>query len=258
MARNEFVSIVLANQADASLAADLHEAKKGGARIRIDRIREIAATVGDIRKAIVGVKNELREVKLKKLPRRLRPRVEKGIEQAEETDEILQQAEAGLAILPRFLGADEPRTYLFGMQNSAEQRGTGGAMLQFALLSIDGGHPRLNKASTVYDVDENRDPISGAPGAHPVGTGPFRLKQWRRASRIVLERSPTFRGVRYEGVPADEEAAGKVISDFFTAFGKAEFDTTVALMENGEDYRARFLHCENLTTAFDKFCGAVA
>jgi ABC-type glycerol-3-phosphate transport system substrate-binding protein len=49
---------------------------------------------------------------------------------------------------------------------------------------------------------------------------------------------------------ADEEAAGKVISDFFTAFGKAEFDTTVALMENGEDYRARFLHCENLTTAF--------
>ena len=49
---------------------------------------------------------------------------------------------------------------------------------------------------------------------------------------------------------AEEEAAGKVISDFFTAFGKAEFDTTVALMENGEEYRARFEHCENLTTAF--------
>jgi ABC-type transport system substrate-binding protein len=29
--------------------------------------------------------------------------------------------------------------------------------------------------------------------AHPVGTGPFRLVEWRRASRIVLERSPTFR-----------------------------------------------------------------
>jgi ABC-type transport system substrate-binding protein len=47
-------------------------------------------------------------------------------------------------------------------------------------------------------------------GAHPVGTGPFRLRQWRRASRIVLERSPTFRGVRYEGVPADEPLAQSI------------------------------------------------
>src|SRR5215203_960910 len=27
--------------------------------------------------------------------------------------------------------------------------------------------------------------------AHPVGTGPFRLAEWRRSSRIVLERNPT-------------------------------------------------------------------
>ena len=31
------------------------------------------------------------------------------------------------------------------------------------------------------------------PQAHPVGTGPFRLAQWRRAARIVLERNPRFR-----------------------------------------------------------------
>jgi ABC-type transport system substrate-binding protein len=28
---------------------------------------------------------------------------------------------------------------------------------------------------------------------HPVGTGPFRLVEWRRASRIVLERNPNYR-----------------------------------------------------------------
>ncbi|WP_326541096.1 ABC transporter substrate-binding protein [Pseudorhodoferax sp.] len=44
-------------------------------------------------------------------------------------------------------------------------------------------------------------------GAHPVGTGAFRLRQWRRASRIVLERSPTFRRVHYEGTPADTPEA---------------------------------------------------
>ena len=40
--------------------------------------------------------------------------------------------------------------------------------------------------------------------AHPVGTGPFRLAQWRRASRMVLERNPRFRDQRFTtlGAPA--------------------------------------------------------
>ena len=44
-------------------------------------------------------------------------------------------------------------------------------------------------------------------GAHPVGTGAFRLKAWRRASRIELERSPGFRETYYEGTPADDPLA---------------------------------------------------
>ena len=47
-------------------------------------------------------------------------------------------------------------------------------------------------------------------GAHPVGTGAFRLKSWRRASRTVLERSPSWRGGRYEGTPADEPLAREI------------------------------------------------
>ncbi|HEX6707615.1 MAG TPA: ABC transporter substrate-binding protein [Albitalea sp.] len=39
-------------------------------------------------------------------------------------------------------------------------------------------------------------------GAHPVGTGPYRLKFWRRSSFIALERNPGFREMRYDGEPA--------------------------------------------------------
>jgi ABC-type transport system substrate-binding protein len=46
--------------------------------------------------------------------------------------------------------------------------------------------------------------------AHPVGTGAFRLKSWRRASRIVLERSASYRGVQYEGAPANEPLAQEI------------------------------------------------
>jgi ABC-type transport system substrate-binding protein len=47
-------------------------------------------------------------------------------------------------------------------------------------------------------------------GAHPVGTGAFVLKSWRRASRIVLARSSTHRGTRYSGTPADDPIAQEI------------------------------------------------
>ena len=145
---------------DKIIAKDPND-EKGGALIRIERIKEIAATVGEIRADIVAVGEELAKVEQRRIPGRFRAQVKDALAQAEDTDRVLQQAERGLAILPAFLGeGDRPRTYLFGMQNSAEQRGTGGAMLQFALLSIANGAPELLPASTVYDVDENRDQVS--------------------------------------------------------------------------------------------------
>jgi len=46
---------------------------------------------------------------------------------------------------------------------------------------------------------------------HPVGTGPFRLKQWRRSSLIVLERNPDYRDVRYDAEPAADDEEGQAI-----------------------------------------------
>ena len=46
---------------------------------------------------------------------------------------------------------------------------------------------------------------------HPVGTGPFRLAQWRRSSQIVLERNPDFRELRYDAQPAADDAEGQAI-----------------------------------------------
>ncbi len=41
-------------------------------------------------------------------------------------------------------------------------------------------------------------------GAHPVGTGPFRIAEWKRSHRIVLEANPNFREVFYDADPGDE------------------------------------------------------
>jgi ABC-type transport system substrate-binding protein len=42
-------------------------------------------------------------------------------------------------------------------------------------------------------------------GAHPVGTGAFRLAEWKRSSKIVLERNPNFREEHYEAEPPADD-----------------------------------------------------
>jgi ABC-type transport system substrate-binding protein len=44
---------------------------------------------------------------------------------------------------------------------------------------------------------------------HPVGTGPFVLKQWRRSSLIVLERNPQFRELSFDAQPAADDLVGQ-------------------------------------------------
>jgi ABC-type transport system substrate-binding protein len=50
-----------------------------------------------------------------------------------------------------------------------------------------------------------------AIGEHPVGTGPFRLEQWVRGSKIVLVRNPQFRAMVYDAQPAADDAPGQAI-----------------------------------------------
>jgi hypothetical protein len=127
-----------------------------GSIVLIDRIEEIGAAITRIRGNLQTVLSELEAVDVEDLPRRVRPRVADGIDRAKEGDAALADAEAGFEILPDVLGREEPRVYLIGMQNSAEQRGTGGAILRYTYLRMDKGRPTLVKGGSVYDVDTER------------------------------------------------------------------------------------------------------
>ena len=50
-------------------------------------------------------------------------------------------------------------------------------------------------------------------GAHPVGTGPYFLKEWKRASRIVLEANPEYRGFTWDFASSGEAWDEQVIKD---------------------------------------------
>ena len=56
-------------------------------------------------------------------------------------------------------------------------------------------------------VEKYGDAIPG----HPVGSGPFKLGQWRRSSLIVLERNPQYREMAYDAEPAADDAEGQAL-----------------------------------------------
>jgi ABC-type transport system substrate-binding protein len=47
--------------------------------------------------------------------------------------------------------------------------------------------------------------------AHPIGTGPFRLADWRRSSKIFLVRNPTYRHVVYDAEPAIDDTEAQAL-----------------------------------------------
>jgi ABC-type transport system substrate-binding protein len=47
--------------------------------------------------------------------------------------------------------------------------------------------------------------------AHPVGTGPYRLAEWKRSSKIVLERNPTYRDDFFDAEPPADDARSQAI-----------------------------------------------
>jgi ABC-type transport system substrate-binding protein len=60
-----------------------------------------------------------------------------------------------------------------------------------------------------------REVIEAYPGesmSHPVGTGAFRLAQWKRSSRMVFERNPNYRLETYDEEPPPDDAEAQAIA----------------------------------------------
>jgi ABC-type transport system substrate-binding protein len=60
-------------------------------------------------------------------------------------------------------------------------------------------------------VEKYRDP-QGHVMDHPVGTGPYMLKQWVRGSRIVLEANPDYRGFTWDFEPGTDPEDTKIVA----------------------------------------------
>ena len=79
------------------------------------------------------------------------------------------------------------------------------------------------------------------PGTHPIGTGPFRVAEWQRSHRILLEANPDFRAVVFSevaSIPSDQPIASALHGKALPLIGKIE----VKVIEEHQSQALGFLN----------------
>jgi ABC-type transport system substrate-binding protein len=123
----------------------------------------------------------------------------------------------------RFVGADEvvakaKKTGTFDYDAPIEglqaiDRYTLRFKLVFADYELLSNLTTASTGAVAREVIEAHADGSGWAMANPVGTGPYRLADWRRGQRIVLEANPGYRDERY---PAPASAADHAVAKGLT------------------------------------------
>src|SRR5208283_2025747 len=83
-------------------------------------------------------------------------------------------------------------------------------------------------AAVAREVIEAYGDASGWAMSNPVGTGPYRLKSWRRGAQIVLEANPNYRDETFpvSDDPADRELMAKMRGKKLPIVGRIEIAIT--------------------------------
>ena len=93
-----------------------------------------------------------------------------------------------------------------------------------------------------------REVVEAYPGQtmeHPVGTGPFRLAEWRRSSKIVLVRNPNYRDDTYHAEPNPGDAEGAAMVAKFAGRKLPMIDRVeVSIIETTQPRWLSFLNTE--------------
>ena len=80
---------------------------------------------------------------------------------------------------------------------------------------------------------------------HPVGTGPYKLAQWTRSSRIVMARNTAYREVLYDEHPPEGDARLQAVATKFKGRKLPMIDRVeVAIIEESQPRWLSFLNAE--------------
>jgi ABC-type transport system substrate-binding protein len=115
---------------------------------------------------------------------------------------------------------------------------------QTLILRLTRPDPRLNYALAMpYTAVVPREAVAGHGAKfaeHPVGSGPFRLVEWRRDYRLILERNPSYRHETWADAtaPADRDRPLPYLDRIELSFVREPLAAWLLFLQGELDYNA--------------------
>jgi len=82
--------------------------------------------------------------------------------------ELIDNALPMLSVIPKVAGFDQPKSYLFLLQNNSELRPTGGFIGTYGILKLQDGEIKEFQTDNVYNLDVSTQPILKEPSPFPI------------------------------------------------------------------------------------------
>ena len=117
--------------------------------------------LGGVQADLRSARNDLRAIPHLPFIDRLDVLRTKAIQQTSSQMESLTRLRRGVGVLLPLLGRDRPQTYFMALQNNADQRATGGAVLAFAVMRIDAGKIQVIRSGGILSIDQHRRRLWG-------------------------------------------------------------------------------------------------
>ena len=127
-------------------------------RIDVDLIESLPARLETLIGHLEAADRAIRAMPTIPLYPRLAELKEKALVENAQELQLARDTLSAARVLPSFLGAESPRTYFLALQNGADLRGTGGAVLAYGFIRIDNGELDLTSAGSITEI-EDRDGI---------------------------------------------------------------------------------------------------
>jgi hypothetical protein len=115
----------------------------------------------DVRVDLQSAQGDLRAIPHLPFIDRLEVLRTKAIQQTSSQIESLTRLQRGINVMLPLLGRDRPQTYFLALQNNSDQRATGGAVLAYAVIRIDGGKIQVMRSGGILSIDHHRGKLWG-------------------------------------------------------------------------------------------------
>jgi hypothetical protein len=217
-------------------------------RLPVDTVRALVAPLRDLADAIATGHGDIAATSTSGRVDAVTAARDRALEQLEPLAATTADAAELSEAIPGFLGADEPRRYLFGASTPAEQRGTGGFIGSVSILTIDDGYFDFAPFTATSDLPVlPRDELPTPGGEHQArwlrygGTG-----VWSNLNRTADFPTAAAAMERYWDATSDIEVDGVIVADPFALatllelsgpvedprFGTFDSDTVVDYVTN--------------------------